>query len=248
MRLIVTGVGDAFSAKHFGSSGLLEVDGGLFAIDCPGHVLGMYRAASASSGREIDPARIMDIILTHLHGDHSNGLETIGFAHKHLYQSRERPRLHAIPEVLERVWEKLAPAMDGRGRGSNEDLETYFQPCPMTEDAPVRIGPLEVRCRRTKHAVPTAGLMISDGEVTLGWSSDCQFEQAHIDWLAPADLIVHECGEQAMHARWDELDTLPDAIKAKMRLIHIPDDISLPSGPMRPLAEGEVLELSNIRG
>jgi len=86
--------------------------------------------------------------------------------------------------------------------------------------------------------------MIADASGVLGWSSDTEFEQAHIDWLSSADLIVHECGLQFKHTRWEDLDTLPEPLKGKIRLIHIPDGEVVPDGPMRPLTEGEILTVS----
>ncbi len=240
MRIIVTGVGDAFSARSFGSSAVIEAPGGgLVAIDCPGHVLAMYRDASAFSGIAIDLARLDDILLTHLHGDHSNGLESVGFLRRYLSETPRPPRVHALPEVLDRLWEKLAPAMDGSG----SSLEDYFTPMPLEPGSRREVAGMEVECRRSRHSIPTAGFLIRDGSSCLGWSGDTEFERAHVDWLDSACVIVHECGQEFKHTAWAELDALPDAIKAKIRLIHIPDGVQTPEGPMRPLVQGEVLEV-----
>lgn len=247
MRLIVTGIGDAFSAIHFGSSGLVEGPSGIVAIDCPGRILAMYRSAGERSGVPIELQQINDILLTHLHGDHSNGLETFGFARRYLADQPSRPRLHALPEVLERVWEKLAPAMDGATKkdGGGSTLEDYFEPCPMQPDTEFEAAGMVVSCRRTRHSVPTAGLLLRSESACLGWSGDCEFEQAHIDWLSQADCIVHECGDHFKHTSWAELDGLPEPIKAKIRLIHMPDAAEVPEGPMRPLVEGEVVSIES---
>ncbi|MDP7030220.1 MAG: MBL fold metallo-hydrolase [Phycisphaerales bacterium] len=238
MRMIVTGVGDAFSVQSFGSSSVVEAPTGLVAIDCPGHALAMYDAASRGSGVPIRVDRIDDILLTHLHGDHSNGLEAIGFMRRFLGDAPRRPRVHALPEVIDRLWEKLAPGMDGNGNG----LEDYFDPMPLEPGKPRRVAGLEVECRRARHSIPTAGFLIADDAGSIGWSGDTEFEQAHIDWLSQASIIVHECGEQFKHTAWTELDGLPEAVKARVRLIHIPDGTTTPEGPMRPLAQGEILE------
>jgi len=245
VQLLVTGIGDAFSAVHFGSSGLVEAPEGLIAIDCPGSVLAMYRSAVEVSGVPVDVDQIDDILLTHLHGDHSNGLETFGFFRRYISEKSGRPRLHALPEVLARVWEKLAPAMDGatKGTGDTSTLEDYFEPCPMTPGRGFDVAGLDVSCRRTRHSVPTAGLLIRGGDGCLAWSGDSEFEQAHIDWLSAADCIVHECGDHFKHTRWTELDTLPAGLKAKIRLIHLPDGAEVPSGPMRLLKQGEVISI-----
>ncbi len=247
MHLIITGIGDAFSAIHHGSSGVVKVGNRLVAIDCPGSIMAMYREASVRSGLPLNVDQIDDYLLTHLHGDHSNGLETIGFARRYLCERPTRPRLHALPEVLDRVWEKLAPAMDGRTRegGETSRLEDYFEPCPLDPDQPALVAGLTVRCRRTRHSVPTAGLLISDGVGTLGWSSDTEFEQTHIDWLSEASVIVHECGGHFKHTTWAELDQLPDDLKRRTWLIHLPDGTDVPEGLLRPLDEGSVIEIAS---
>ena len=245
MRLLVTGIGDAFSAVHFGSSALVEGPKGLIAIDCPGPILAMYRSASEISGVSLDIERIDDILLTHLHGDHSNGLEAFGFFRRHICDNPRRPRLHALPEVLERVWEKLAPAMDGATKGGDgiNTLEDYFEPCPMTPGRSFDVAGLTVSCRRVRHSVPTAGFLLRGVDGCLAWSGDTEFEQAHVAWLSVADCIVHECGHHFKHTQWAELDTLPDDLKAKIRLIHLPDGTEVPNGPMQPLKQGEVISI-----
>jgi len=242
---LITGIGDAFSAASFGSSAVLDSgSGALIGIDCPGAAMKMYAEAAEKSGIPIAIERLDDILLTHLHGDHSDGLETLGFVRRYVLNA-DRPRLHAIPEVLDRVWEKLAPSMDGATREQEgmSRLEDYFEPCPMDPAESIQIGGLTVSCRRTRHSVPTAGFKIQGEDGTFGWSADTEYEQAHVDWLADADLIVHECGLHFKHTRWEELDELPDALKSKIRLIHLPDGHDVPEGPMRVLREGDVLTL-----
>ena len=98
MRALILGVGDAFTRLHFGTSALLEGPGGFVLIDCPDLVHRALHEASARAGWEVDVAGIDDILLTHLHGDHCNGLESFGFTHalrsRGTASSRSRPRIH----------------------------------------------------------------------------------------------------------------------------------------------------------
>lgn len=247
MRVIVTGTGDAFSKERFGSSALIETPGGFVAIDCPSGPLAMYRKASEVSGIAIDPGRIHDVLMTHLHVDHAGGLETLAFYRRYKAPDIGRPGLWAAPEVLARMWERLAPSMDGRLFGDTpvSSLEDFFEPGQLHLDATTKVAGLEVRVRWTIHAVPTVGMLISDGRSTLGWSGDTEFHRAHADWLAEADLVVHECGESAKHATWAELSTLPEDLQRRMRLLHVPDEVELPDGLMKPLHDGEILEIAS---
>ncbi len=242
MDVLVTGIGDAFSSLSYGSSALVRSPEGWVAIDCPGAVLRAWREAGERSGVEVDPLEVRDVILTHLHGDHCAGLETIGFLHR--YRSPgdgpgPRPRLHALPEVLARTWERLAPAMDGSG----SSFETYFELHELDVSGVSSIAGCSVQCRRTRHTVPTAGLLMQSPDGCLGWSSDTEFDPEHIEWLSGADCIIHECGEGPKHTSYEQLLAVSEAVRTRMRLLHRPDSAAPISSPAMLLAEGELLSV-----
>ena len=243
MRILILGVGDAFTRRHFGSSALIEGPGGYVLLDCPDPIHRVLAEATAKAGWNVEALAIHDILLTHLHGDHCNGLESFGFAHK-IFGAGSPPRIHTSRPVAGRLWERLAPAMDGTPPGGtpSRTLEDLFDVRVLDPDTPATVAGLTVRCRFTQHPIPTIGLLISDGERTLGWSSDTPYEPAHLDWLAGADCIVHECNHGSPHTPIEALNALPEALCAKIRLIHLPDDFDAAT-PLRPLAEGEVLAI-----
>lgn len=248
MRILILGVGDAFTRKHHGSSAVVETPaGGFVLIDCPDLIHRALHQASTVSGWNIDPSRIDDVIVTHLHGDHCNGLEAFGF-HRRLLRMRDaaaaRPRLHVTRAVADRLWERLAPAMDPP-MGSDtrpSTLADYFDVKILDPKSMAAVAGLRVECRVTRHPVPTIGLRLSDGLRTLGWSGDTAFDRSHIDWLSSADVIVHECNLGPFHSHVEELNALPVAIKGKMRLIHLPDDFDPHSTEIAILREGDKIE------
>jgi len=164
MRMLITGVGDAFTQHSFGTSAVVEGPGGFIQVDCPDPIHRALLEASARSGWNVSVAAIHDIIITHLHGDHCNGLESFGFWRR-IQRLRDpraiRPRLHLTPQAAARVWEKLAPAMDApMGDDRPSTLEDYFDIHIIKPNVPVSIAGLTVRCRFTKHPIPTIGLLI----------------------------------------------------------------------------------------
>lgn len=195
----------------------------------------------------VDPGSIHDILLTHLHGDHAGGIETMAFYRKYMAPESGRPGLWAAPAVMDRMWERLAPSMDGRqfGDSPTTSLREFFDIGLLSVEQAVEVGDFQIRSRWTRHSVPTVGLLISDGETTLGWSGDCEFEPAHVDWLSEADLIIHECGQAAKHARLKELAKLPAGIQGKMKLIHVPDSADFSASPMERLSDGDLLEITS---
>jgi ribonuclease BN (tRNA processing enzyme) len=129
MRILIVGVGDAFTRKHFGSSALIETTaaGGpspsYVLIDCPDLIHRALHEATARARWTVDASNIHDIIITHLHGDHCNGLESFGFFRRitrvqNPGANTPKPRLHTSAPVAERLWQRLAPAMDAAMGGA----------------------------------------------------------------------------------------------------------------------------------
>src|SRR5688572_10582686 len=78
-EIVVLGVGDTFSEKHHSTAILLICDGFQLAIDCPDMYRAVLRDASERSGRPLPFSDIDHVLITHVHGDHVNGLEGVGF-------------------------------------------------------------------------------------------------------------------------------------------------------------------------
>jgi ribonuclease BN (tRNA processing enzyme) len=245
LRLVPLGVGEAFSALNYTTSLALEAEGTWILVDCPHPIRKMMREASASAGFPLDIGNIAALVLTHLHADHSSGLEDYGYYSYFILGRRARLVMH--PKVLERLWDgHLAAGMeqivlrDDR-QPTHRQLDDYFEVTLTSETQPVRVGPFSIECRRTLHAVPTTALRIQAGGRTLGFSADTAYDSTLIDWLSPADLIVHEVtfGEHTgLHTPYDKLAALPEHLRAKMRLIHYPDAFDLEASVIEPLRQG----------
>ena len=155
-----------------------------------------------------------------------------------------KPRIHTNQRAANRVWERLAPAMDRAGTAKpTATLHDYFDLHELDTEMEADVAGLSLRCRFTNHLIPTIGLLISDGQATLGWSGDTPFDEQHIQWLSQADVIVHETGRAPAHTPIEHLSALPDDVRRKMRLIHLEDDFDTETTDIKPLKQGEVLEL-----
>ncbi len=74
MKVIVLGIGDAFSAKSYSSCFIVEHEGQRLLVDCPHPIRKILRESA-----ELDISDISAIVLTHLHADHASGLEGFAF-------------------------------------------------------------------------------------------------------------------------------------------------------------------------
>jgi ribonuclease BN (tRNA processing enzyme) len=245
MRLLVLGVGNAFSALHYSSCLALEAEGAWLLIDCPHPIRKIVREASVQAGVHLGVEQFSGVVLTHLHADHSSGLETLGFFTRFVVG---RPvRLLAHPEVAAHLWTgHLAGGMEWSLQGAGQApvqrrLEDFFDLLTLDEARAVSIGPFTVQFRRTIHSVPTTALLLRAGGRCLGYSADTAFDPTLVSWLSTADLIVHEAGTGHQHTPYEMLAALSPDLRRRMRLIHYPDDFDVDANAIRPLRQGELI-------
>ncbi len=225
MRFVPIGVGDAFTELSYGSSLLVMGGGKRLLIDFPDPPRKALREASRASGLDLRVETIDAAYLTHLHGDHVNGLEAMTF-YRYFVEGRKL-RLAAAQPVLDELWGRLRPAMDqlvfADGRPQRMSLSDYFDIVPVPEGSRRRIGPFTLEVRRTRHHVPTFAVRVTCGGRTLAFSSDTSYDPGLIDWLSNgAHVIVHETN-LGIHTPYESLAALPTSIRRRIRLIHYPD-------------------------
>jgi ribonuclease BN (tRNA processing enzyme) len=204
------------------------------------------REAGAASGLHIDVENIAAVVLTHLHADHSSGLEGLGF-YAHFVLGRRMPIL-AHPKVAERLWDgHLAAGMEWSMRRLGDPLtprrfDDFFEIRLLDESQAVTFGPFAIECRPTIHSLPTTAVRIHAGGRRLGCSADTAYDPGLIDWLSAADLIVHETGH-GIHTPYEKLAALPENIRRKMRLTHYSDDFDIAGSVIPVLRQGEIVDV-----
>lgn len=246
MRFVPLGVGDAFSALYYSSCLAVEADGAWLLIDCPHPIRKILREASRTAGVDLDVGSFTTAVVTHLHADHSSGLEGYGyFAH---FVLRNKATLLAHPLVLADLWpghlhagmKQLLPAADAAP--VHMGLTDYFNLRELDEAAPVQVGPFSIECRRTIHHIPTTALRIRAGGRCLGYSADTAFDPTLIEWLSEADLIIHETN-LGVHTPYERLAELPAALRSKMRLIHYTDMFDPENSAIEALRQGVLYDV-----
>lgn len=241
LEIQVLGVGDAFSELHRPTAFLVRCGDFRLAIDCPDAYRAVLRGASGPPLQEVD-----HFLITHVHGDHMNGLEGVAFF-KHFAENK-RTRLAITPDVRSVIWDqRLRAAMDTLWDGTRHrqlGFDDYFDELPLAWTEETVIGPLRLQIRRTLHHVPTCALLIRGGGKTFGYSSDTAFDPDLIDFLTPADLIFHETNLGPAHTPYADLAALPATLRERMRLVHYTDAlVTLPDPAIVLAREGEVFAL-----
>jgi glyoxylase-like metal-dependent hydrolase (beta-lactamase superfamily II) len=239
LSVIPLGVGDAFSAKHYSCCVAVGFEGQWVLIDCPHPVRKMLREAEGN----LDISDVHSVLLTHLHADHSSGIETFGYFCRFALQRKARIACH--PTVSARLWDgHLAAGMEQLlhhdGEHRKHTFDDYFELTALTDDNATQIGPFQVECRRTRHHIATTALRISAGGAMFGVSADTTFDPALIAWLAECDVFSHEVG-YGVHTPLSDLQGLPRPVRQKMRLIHTPDDVDV--GELQLLTQGKMLKV-----
>jgi ribonuclease BN (tRNA processing enzyme) len=240
LEVIPLGVGDTFSERHTTAALLLRHDGFTLGIDCPDRYRAVLRAAAQTAARPLDLFDIDHLLITHVHGDHMNGVEGVGFF-KRFAQGR-RLELIASPEVRAVIWDqRLRAPMETLWNGQSFErlgFDDYFVHRSLAWDAALAVGPFTIRAYRTVHHVPTSALLIEAGGRQLGYSSDTAFDPGLIAFLSGANLIIHETNHGPAHTPYQALCGLPEEIKTRMRLIHYPDTFPVDASEIAVLREG----------
>lgn len=230
-ELLFVGVGDAFSRQHWGTSFLCRHDDFVLAVDCPdSYRRALHEARFEHRDEPLDAQHIDALFLTHLHGDHVNGLEMLLAYRK--FVAGGKLQLWTTPEVAEVLWDKrLAASLHVLYDGTyfNEmRLDDFAELHIVPWQSPWQIGPFRVETRQTLHHIPTAGLRISAGGRTLGYSCDTAWDPEHLAWLDTADLLVHETSLGPAHTPLYRLTELPQVTRDKLLVAHYPDGLDEP--------------------
>ncbi len=250
--LIPAGVGDAFTSKYYTSCLAFGVNGEWLLIDCPHPVRKMLREASITARlqRPLDLDQVFAVAVSHLHADHCCGLEDLGYFDFFALSRRAKLLMH--PTASARLWNGLLAAgmelvqTEPDEPPGQKQLGDFFELLDLNLSQPVKCGPFAIECRRTIHTVPTYALRITAGERVLGYSADSAYDPNLIDWLAPANLIVHEATtltHSGVHTPYHKLAALPESLRSRIRLTHYPDDFDMNSSTIEPLRQGQCYEV-----
>ncbi|MEK5059692.1 hypothetical protein BK126_20335 [Paenibacillus sp. FSL H7-0326] len=223
MQITFLGTGDMFSFEQDHNSAMILYNDTRLIIDFPeSNAKVLYKM-----GIKLD--EIKDVFITHLHDDHINGLQQLGY-YAQVF-GEQKPRLYIHEDLMEPLWRSLEPGMRYTVQGERT-LEDYFELVPLREQKPFSIGGVTYELTLTKH-VPG---MLSCGLYAPGlfyYSGDATMDSELLERIADdVQIIFYECHLQdvtiSSHTHLDDIKSLPLPIQAKTLLMHYHDGYASP--------------------
>lgn len=230
MQLMFLGSGSAFciTPDNFQSNILLTSQAGKrLLIDC-GTDIRFSLAAMDMGYRDVD-----DIYISHLHADHVGGLEYIGFSTM-FDKSCERPGLYISESIEDKLWSNCLSGGMSTIDEKRCTLSDYFSVHAISGQGKFTWEGVEFNLVANDHVLGkektmlSYGLFFTVGNSSIYLTTDTRFiPESKNRYLQDADLILHDCETlpeaTGVHAHYNELLGLPEAIRKKMWLYHYND-------------------------
>ncbi len=244
MKIKFLGVGSAFTTPEYYQSNMLVTarNGRQLLVDCGSDIRFSLRESDDPDGdcvtdtslQEVTPADEIDAIyISHLHADHIGGMEWIAFK-TYFSLNPKKPKLFMERKLMHRMWKKSLQGGLGFIEGKLMHLTDYFDCRPVPEGGSFGWECLRFTLVKMPHVVAgyenhsSYGLLIEDSEShgsKVFITTDTQFRPGLIGKIGKkVTSIFHDCETSSLksvvHAHYDDLCTLPSALRKKIWLYH----------------------------
>lgn len=217
VKITMLGVGNGFSKGIYNNNAIVRHEAGQYAlIDC-----GITAWASLDL-LGIAMEDISSIYISHLHFDHSGGIEAAAIYGT--YFTGKKYRLIAPKPIMDCIWEGCLKCAIGNEAEGKTNLEDFFEVVTPSEgeDFPLCNG-ITARWFQTKHHTGkfSAGLVLN-GKVAF--TSDMVCDVPLLEKLVSqgVEVIYHDCQMKngIHHADYTQLTQYPAHLKEKLYLMH----------------------------
>lgn len=222
-KVTVIGTGGAFTKTQCHTSVLIETNGKKYLLDCG------FKVPQTLHDMGINMSEIDGIIISHVHADHTGGLEEFGFMG--MYVFNKKFDLYLAEDLVRELWDKtLAGGMEELGGGLKGKLEDFFNVYTFSDLKEFNVNDLNILPIKTLHvnpSKPSYSFVIND---KVFFSADMKFDRALIVSLFKEGIehFFHDCQlftqENGVHASLEELTTLPEEIRVKIKAMHYGDN------------------------
>jgi ribonuclease Z len=155
-------------------------------IDCPGNAISILNQIGCS------PLDLDGIVLTHAHPDHISGLPF--FIQNLLLIGRKKELiLMANPYTKDKIQDLLQLF------NLHDNLPFKIEYLSQESGLVKRLGPLNIEFVTVCHSVPTSGVLISDSDYRLFYTSDTAPIPDILKELSPLNTLIHEASGLKEH-------------------------------------------------
>ncbi|MFA6303504.1 MAG: MBL fold metallo-hydrolase [Legionella sp.] len=227
LKMIFLGSGSAFTVgfENYQSNILFELDGDSLLIDAGADI----RHALFEQKRSYND--VNNVYITHLHGDHSGGLEWLALTRFFKEDSKGLPNLYISETLVDDLWNKTLSGGLSTIPNRQACLGTYFNLHPIKHHEGFIWHSIYFKLVQTVHyyndyeLMPSFGLLFTYNKKRIFFTSDTQSAPEQLSaFYQEADIIFHDCETQehksGVHAHYSDLLQLPLEIRNKMWLYH----------------------------
>lgn len=258
-RVHVLGVGNYFSKRHRSTSFVVQAGTRMILLEAPNDVFKRvedYRNAAGSWARqEGRPAAGLEnlvvdsidhYVVTHDHGDHSAGVEAIGFYK--LYVQRKKGLQCAKPVLYgtSGVIDDIRHTMERKFCRDGNTFDSFFRSVHVDQGSAVNIFPLRMEVFRNYHGMPGFAVMFSYRGRSVAYSGDTRFDSTLIGFLSKADVLLHECdGKDFVHTTPENLIgwLARSRYDGRLYVCHFPDSRAVQDAGLTPLEENTFIDI-----
>jgi ribonuclease BN (tRNA processing enzyme) len=216
MKITMLGVGDGFSKSTYNNNALIQTHTENVLIDCG--------ITAIESLHEINIALDMidSVFLTHIHFDHSGGMEPLAIYSKYFLNKKIRL---VVPKPIEKtLWENSLKGSIDNDADNCHSLNDYFDVVnPEENESFILADGLNARWIETNHMKGkfSCGLVINEKFL---YTSDMTVDIELLETLVSkgVQIIYHDCNfiNGTTHSLFKDLKKYPDHIKEKIYLMH----------------------------
>lgn len=227
LKMTFLGSGSAFTVgfKNYQSNVLLEIDGDSLLIDA-GTDLRHSLFEQSRTFRDVK-----SVYITHLHGDHSGGLDWLALSCYFTPDYDYKPTLFISESLVNDLWNKSLSGGLSTLPNTAASLDCFFDVNPIKHHEGFVWRSIDFKLVQTVHyysdheLMPSFGLLFTYNKTRIFYTSDTQSAPEQLaGFYAEADIIFHDCEtterKSGVHAHYSDLVKLPKAIRNKMWLYH----------------------------
>jgi ribonuclease BN (tRNA processing enzyme) len=226
LKMTFLGSGSAFTVgpENYQSNVLLKIGNDSLLIDAGADL------RHSLHEKNLNYLDIKSVYISHLHGDHTGGLEWLALTSYFDPSYTGKPNLLSSEKIIGDLWNKSLSGGLSTLLHTPPSIESFFNVISIKEHEGFIWHSIDFKLIQTIHyysdyiLMPSYGLIFTYNKTRILFTSDTQSSVNLLPLYEEADIIFHDCetakARSTVHAHYSELILLPEHIKKKMWLYH----------------------------